>query len=120
MDVISVDNTSLYCSALKNTREFTQGRNPMDVISVRNSSLGYPTLKDTRKLTLERCSNNSDQLCGKIADICSLCHYSVTQVVIFSSLRTHVALPLILSAFICCHSPAKHRFYIVVPIYCLL
>ena len=48
MDVISVDNTSLQCPALKDTREFTLERNHMDVISVENISLKCPNLNYIR------------------------------------------------------------------------
>ena len=54
MGVISVDNTSLKCTALKDIREFTLERNPMSVISVDDISLKCPTLKHIREFTKGR------------------------------------------------------------------
>ena len=52
--VISVENTSLKCPALKCTKEFILETNHMDVISVDCAFLKSQTLKATREFTQER------------------------------------------------------------------
>ena len=51
MDVISVDNSSLGCQALKDTRKCTLERNLIAIICVDNTLLKYPTLKTKREFT---------------------------------------------------------------------
>ena len=63
MGVISVENTSLLCPTLKDTREFTPERSPMDVISVDNTFLQGRTLKNTREFIVERNHEKVDNIC---------------------------------------------------------